>query len=75
MAYKSKGPRLRGLEESETFSSFERWKGTLENYLGFTEFLDENFIWKPKGVCQNRSLIEIKLEDGNIISASKRARL
>ena len=53
MAYKSKGPRLRGLEESETFSSFERWKGTLENYLGFTEFLDENFIWKPKGVCQN----------------------
>ena len=78
MAYKSKAPRPRELEESETFSSFECWKGTLEYYLGlddrFTEFLDENFTWKSKNICQNRGLIEIKLENGTVISASKRAK-
>ena len=57
MAYKSKAPRPRELEESETFLSFECWKGTLENYLGlddkFTEFTGENLIWKTKNVYQN----------------------
>ena len=66
MAYKSKAPRPRELEESETFSSFECWKGTLEYYLGlddrFSEFLEDDFAWKSKGV-QNRRLKEIKLED------------
>ena len=78
MAHKIKSPRPRELEENETFSSFECWKGTLEYYLGlddrFAEFLDETFTWKPKGVSPNRGLEDIKLENDVTITAAKRAK-
>ena len=78
MAHKIKSPRPRELEENETFSSFECWKGTLEYYLGlddrFAEFLDETFTWKPKGIAPNHGLEDIKLENGNMITAAKRAK-
>ena len=78
MAHKIKSPRPRELEENETFSSFECWKGTLEYYLGlddrFAEFLDETFTWKPKGICPNRGLEDIKLENDTTITAAKRAK-
>ena len=75
MAHKTKSPRPRELEENETFSSFECWKGTLEYYLGlddrFAEFLDETFTLKPKGVSPNHGLKDIKLENGNTVTATE----
>ena len=62
-------PRLLGQENSKRAKHFR---------LGlddrFTEFLDENFTWKSKSLCQDRGPIEIKLRKGNVISDSKRAK-
>ena len=78
MAHKPEAPRPRELEENKTFASFKCWKGTLEYHFSldyrFFELLDERLTCKLKGVSPNICLEEIKIENSNTVTATKRAK-
>ena len=73
----SKSIRLRQLQENESFSSFESWKGTVEYVFeldeNFSEFFEEKFEWKSKDF-PNRGLKDIKLEGRITKTAAQRAK-
>ena len=73
----TKSIRLRPLQENETFSSFESWKGTVEYVFeldeNFSEFFQNNFKWQSRDF-PNRGLKDIKLEGKITKSGAQRAK-